>query len=105
MLLHVADVVETMRSSRKFSVDADRISINFPKIVKEVNDLVDEGSSGIERYLSGAENHTLLRGTAEFTSHKELRVGNTLIKGRKILIAAGTRPKILEFPGPIEADI
>ena len=102
MLLHVADLVETVRSSHKFSVNADNISVNFPKIVKEVSDFVDDESSGIEKYLSSAKNPTLFRGIAEFTGHKELRVGNTLIRGRKILIAAGARPKIPEFPGLIE---
>jgi mycothione reductase len=103
MLLHVADLVETVRSSHKFSVDAYNISVNFPKIVKEVSDFVDDESSGIEKYLYSAKNPTLFRGIAEFTDHKELRVGNTLIRGGKILIAAGARPKIPEIPGLIGA--
>ena len=103
MLLHVADLVETMRSSRKFSVNADNISVDFPKIVKEVSAFVDDESDGIEKYLSTAKNPTLFRGIAEFRGHKELMVGNTLIRGGKILIAAGARPKIPDIPGLIEA--
>lgn len=103
MLLHVADLMENMRSSQKFSISTDKISVDFPKIVKEVSDFVDGESRDIEKYLSNAKNPKLFRGIAEFTGIKELRVGNRLISGKKILIAAGARPKIPEIPGLIKA--
>ena len=103
MLLHVADVVETIRYSQRFSLSVSDVSIDFKKIMQEVSNHVDKESRSIETYLENSSNPVLLKGTAEFIDHKRLRVGNEVVSGSKILIAAGARPKIPDFPGLKEA--
>lgn len=99
MLLHVADLAETIRSANRFSVNTQNISIDFRKIVDEVSNYVDRESKDLGAYLEGIDNPRLFRGTAKFIGYKQLKVGSTIMEADKILIASGARPRIPELPG------
>ena len=52
MLIHSADVAETIKSSDKFGIKSKIESIDFASIVKRVSEVVDADSSGIEKSVS-----------------------------------------------------
>ncbi len=108
MLIHHADVAETIRGSEKFHLDADLNSVDFPAMVNEVNRKVSEDSEGIKEGLKNSENHTLYRTEGRFVDEKVVEVNEAPASGgeedgritaEKIVIAAGSRPLIPPVDG------
>ena len=99
MLIHHADIVETVQSSDKFHIDAEVNDIEFSKIVDEVNEEVSSDAEGIEKAVRNSENHTLYKTEAVFVDDKVLDVDGQKITSDNIFIAAGTRPMVPPIPG------
>lgn len=99
MLIHSADVMETIRSSSDFGIEINGYSVDFHSIVKRVTDEVDGESKQIEESLKASENPVLFKSDCKFVGDKEVQVDSGTITAEKILIAAGSRPKIPEIDG------
>lgn len=99
MLIHHADIIETVESSEKFHIDAEVNDVDFPAIIEEVNSTVREDSESIERGIEHSDNHTLYRSEARFVDEKTLEVDGEEITAEKIIVAAGTRPLVPPIDG------
>lgn len=99
MLLHSADVVETIIRAELFGVKVRGYSIDFESIVKRVTEHVDGESEAIRRGLRSVENPKLFESECRFVGMKVLQVGNETLTADKILIASGGRPRVPEIPG------
>ncbi len=99
MLIHSADVAETIKNSAKFGIKSSIESIDFASIIKRVSEIVDTDSSGIEQSIKDGDNPTLYKSRGKFIGPKQLRVGDAQIEGEKIFIVAGTRPTTPPLPG------
>ena len=99
MLIHSADVAETVRNSGKFGVKSKMTGVDFPFLIKRVSKAVDDESKGIEKRLKESDNTTLFKGRGEFTGPKTLKVGKETLQGEKIFIVAGTRPSVPSIEG------
>ncbi len=99
MLIHTADVIETIKKASLFGVNAKLEKIDWVKMQKRVWKTVDSAAKEIEEGNKTDKNITIYRKRAEFVGNKLLKVGNELISGKKIFICAGTRPKIPEIKG------
>lgn len=99
IILHSADVAETIKNSAKFGIKSRISKINFSQIISRANKLVSKEAKDIEKEIRKSKNITLFRGAAKFIGNKTLKVGNNTIKGKKIIIAAGSRPIIPNIPG------
>ena len=104
MLIHRADIVEEIKDSEKFHIDAEVKDIDFEEIVREVNQEVHEDSKNIERGIQDSEHHTLYRTETEFIDNKTLDVSGSeqeedRITAEKIIVAAGTRPFVPPIDG------
>lgn len=106
MLIHRADVVETVRGSEKFGIEAEVNDIDFEGIIEEVNRDVHESSDSIESGLENSDQHTLYREEARFVDEKtlELKESGQKITSETIVIAVGSRPMIPPIEGVEEAD-
>ncbi len=98
MVIHSADVMETIQNAEKFGIKVSGAKTNFAAITKRVSSIVDKDAKDIEDALMKDKNITLFKGTARFTGDYTLEVNKQKIKGKKIVIAAGTR----EFIPPVE---
>ncbi|MBI2600126.1 dihydrolipoyl dehydrogenase [Candidatus Daviesbacteria bacterium] len=99
MLIHSADVVETIKSSEKFGIKSKIENIDFASIVKRVSDVVDTDSAGIEKSIRESGNPTLFKMRGKFIGHKQMQVGSEQIEADKVFIVGGTRPSIPSLPG------
>ena len=99
MLLHSADVVETIRSANLFGVDVKGYDVDFPAIVRRVTESVDRDSAGIEQAFQAIANPKLFKGEAKFIGMKTLQVGGETLQADRILIASGGRPFIPNVSG------
>lgn len=91
MLIHSADVAETIQTAKKFGINTKITSVDFKRIVTRVNHLIDKDARRIEKGIRSTENITLFKTQGRFVGPKTLRVGNRTIQGEKVFVFAGTR--------------
>ncbi len=100
MLIHPADVAQTINSAKKFDIDVDtNISVNFAKLVSRISNTVDGDSNSIAAGYGKNPNITFFPTEGKFVSDKVIRVGSDEITADKIFIATGARPHIPEIEG------
>ncbi len=99
LLIHSAEVAETIRTAATFGIKVQGFSVDFEHIVTRSNRIIDSESDGIMNAFSGIDNPKLLHGEGRFIGTKTLQVNEQVIKADKILIASGTRPTIPKIKG------
>ncbi len=101
MLVHCADVMQTVQNAAAFGIQAKVESIDWPFIVKRAFEEVDADAAMIERGNRQSENIEVFKGRGRFTGHKTIEVSGyeEELTAETILIAAGTRPWAPDFPG------
>ena len=99
MLIHCADVMETIKKADKFGIKASVESVDWPFIIRRVFDEIDREAQGIEEGNRHAANITVYKGSGRFVGEKTLEVNGERIKAETVVVAAGTRPSIPEVPG------
>lgn len=99
MLIHSADLMEEIRGAGRFGIKVKGYEVDYPAIVDRVTSEVDSESKSIENALMSSENPVLFKGLGKFTGRKVIEINGEEITAEKILIAAGTRPKIPEIEG------
>ena len=99
IMIHSADVAETIKKSNLFGIKSKISSIDFRKITSRASNLVDKEAKEIEEAIIEDKNTTLFKTGAKFVSYKTLKAGKEIIKGEKVIIAAGTRPLTPKIEG------
>jgi dihydrolipoamide dehydrogenase len=104
MLIHCADVMQTIENAAAFGIHAKVESIDWQFIVNRAFKEVDIDAAMIERGNRRSENIEVFKGRGRFTGPKILAVnipgsGEEELTAETILIAAGTRPWVPEIPG------
>ncbi|MBI4202578.1 MAG: mycothione reductase [Chloroflexi bacterium] len=99
MLIHVADVMETIRNAGRFGVKAEVRGVDWEFIQRRTFEEIDEESAGILEGNRAVPNMTVYTETARFTGPKTLAVGAEEVTAPTIVIAAGTRPAVPDIPG------
>lgn len=99
VLVHTADIVQTIRRAGEFGISARIKSIDFRSVMHRAMMEVDSEAREIEESIRKAKNITLFKGRGVFTGPKTIRVNGVEISAEKIVIAAGTRPAIPQIPG------
>ena len=113
LLIHSSDVMETIKHAAKFGIVISGYAVEFQKIVQRVNDFTDHESEEIRNAFEGIKNPKLFSKECKFIGPKTIKLidnpnhddnEQNIIAGEKILIAAGTRPKIPSIAGLEETD-
>ena len=99
MLIHCADVMETIQRSELFAIKARVESIDWQHIIQRAFDEIDEDARGIEEGNRRSPNISVFKGAGRFVGNKTLEVNGEQINAETILIAAGTRPSVPDIPG------
>jgi mycothione reductase len=103
LLLHSADVAETLRRAPEFGIVPQAMAVDFPRLVRRVTRSVDGDSQGIEAALKELDNPRLFQGRGRFVGPKRLRVagkdGAQELEAEHWLMATGARPTIPPIPG------
>lgn len=99
MLIHSADILETIRGARTFGITVHGTDIDWKSIVGRVKAHTDRNRDAIEQENSEADNTTVIKGEARFIDHKVLEVNGEEIRGETIVISAGSRPHIPAIAG------
>ncbi|MGB7678610.1 MAG: FAD-dependent oxidoreductase, partial [Nitrososphaeraceae archaeon] len=102
LLIHSANVAETIRRANIFGINTDNFSVDFEKIVKRVNNMTDANSEAIRKSYQNLDNPKLFSKECRFVGEKKIAFKDdetTTVTSDKILIASGTTPRIPEIKG------
>ncbi|MEE9198385.1 MAG: dihydrolipoyl dehydrogenase [Dehalococcoidia bacterium] len=99
MLIHCADVMETIQSAGLFGIKASVETVDWQFIIQRVVDEVDGDAQAVEEGNRQNPNITVFKGAGRFVGDKTLEVNGQRISAETILISAGTRPMVPEVPG------
>ena len=99
MLIHSADVMETIRGAGAFGIKAVVESVDWSGMVRRVFDDIDREAADIEEANRQDSNISVYKGRATFVGTKVLEVNGERIGAETVVIAAGTRPFIPDIPG------
>jgi mycothione reductase len=92
IIIHSADVAETFDRASLFGLKSKGYSVDFAEVTKRASNAVDKDAKEIEDGINETENMELFKATGKFAGERTVVVGSKKIKGKKILVAAGTRP-------------
>jgi mycothione reductase len=104
IIIHSADIAEEIKNAKKFGLNAALSSVNFGSITQRASTVVDHDAKKIEHGLNSNKDITLFKGTGKFIDERTIQVGKDIIKGDKIVIAAGCRPTIPPIEGIEDVD-
>ncbi len=99
MLIHSADVAETIQRARLFGIDAEVRAVDWKFIIDRASNEVNGDARSIERGNEEHPNITVFRSTGRFVGDKTLEVDGEQLTAETIVIAAGTRPRVPEIEG------
>jgi dihydrolipoamide dehydrogenase len=110
LLIHSADIVETIKNAGTFGINVNGLSIDFQKIVSRVNEITDAESDEIKKGLTQSDNPKLFAKECRFIGDKKIALpaedkkdNEDIITAEKIVIAAGAKPKIPKIKGLAES--
>ncbi|ANH39985.1 Glutathione reductase [Nocardioides dokdonensis FR1436] len=93
-----AEIIDSARLMRGKGIDDADLSINWADLMKHKHGFTDPVPQSMEDGLSG-NGVTTLHGHATFTGPQQLEIDGTSYDADRFLVAAGARPRPLEFPG------
>lgn len=99
LLIHSADVMETIRTADTFGIIVGKVSVSFEKIIRRTNGIIDPDSEGIRNAFEGIDNPILFHSECKFIEPKQIAVAGKTLTAEKILIASGTRPGVPQIEG------
>ena len=99
MLIHSADVMETIRRAGRFGIRAEVSAVDWQFIVNRVVSSIDSDAREIEDGNRDNPKITVFKDRARFVGRKVLEVGDQQITAETIVIAAGTRPAVPKIDG------
>lgn len=99
MLIHAADVAETIMGSNRFKIHASYGGVNWERLVRGVFDQLDREAQQVENAVNADANITLFKQRGRFVGEKKLQVSGQSITADKIFIVGGSRPFVPFIPG------
>jgi Pyruvate/2-oxoglutarate dehydrogenase complex, dihydrolipoamide dehydrogenase (E3) component, and related enzymes len=99
MILYPAEIMHNIKKASDFWISSRTSSIDFEKIMSWAYDEVMGESYQIENALMSDPRIALYKTTGEFVGEYQVKVGDEIISGDKILLCTGSRPLIPKIPG------
>ncbi|MBM3222509.1 MAG: mycothione reductase [Candidatus Tectomicrobia bacterium] len=99
MLIHAADVAETIHTAAPFGITARIAQIDWERIVSRVWQRIDPIATAGAQWRQAQPDTTVFTGEARFLDTHLLEVNGQRLTAPKIVLAAGSRPAIPTIPG------
>ncbi|WEX91169.1 FAD-containing oxidoreductase [Sinorhizobium garamanticum] len=94
-----AYAIHTARRGAEYGMTTGTISVDFARVMARKEKVRLDARSGVESWLKGMNNCTVIEGHARFESPTDVRVGDELISGDQIFLNTGGRAAVPDFPG------
>lgn len=99
MFVLPADLAESVSKARRLGVDLAFKGADWVAIRDRIFGRIDPISAGGLDWRERSANVTVFHGEASFVDATTLQVGDTRISATNIVIATGSRPRMLDVPG------
>jgi mycothione reductase len=99
MLIHTADVAETIHTAAPFGITARIERLDWDRITGRVWQRIDPLADAGEQWRHTQPNTTVFKGEARFIGEKTLEVNGQHLTAPRVILAAGSRPAIPDIPG------
>src|SRR5207253_10076809 len=99
MLIHTADVAETIHNAVPLGITARIERIDWDRITGRVWQRLDPLAEAGEQWRHTQPNTTVFKGEARFIGDKTLEVNGQHLTAPRVILAAGSRPIIPDIPG------
>ena len=98
IMLEHSKLLQEFRRAQEWGIEADEIRVNFPKLMKRKDSVVDELLYNMEGYIRESD-ITFYRGEANVSKDLTVTVTNRSFKARDIILATGSKPFVPTFKG------
>ncbi len=92
------------RRGAEYGVGSGEITVDVGKVKARKDKIMLDDRHGVESWLEGMDNCTLIRGHAEFQDPHTIRVDDKLLKAGKIFLNVGGRAVVPDMPGLADID-
>ena len=93
-----AEILDTLAKADTFGLSQLSFTLDFNRVMERKNQVVETLRNGVATLLS-ASGITVVQGTGRFTSNRTVMVGDEEYSATNIIIATGSKPKMLPIPG------
>ena len=98
-LVASAHAAHAVRTAGAYGVDvAGTVSVDMRRVKARKDKVVGDARAGLEKWLRGSANVTVLRGAARFTGPRTVAVGGESLSAAMIFINVGARSATPSFP-------
>ncbi|HTM21633.1 MAG TPA: NAD(P)/FAD-dependent oxidoreductase [Kofleriaceae bacterium] len=98
VLVAVAEALDVIERAGRLSIDVAPPRIDWGAVIERKEEILSGTSASMEKDLA-AKGIELVRGPARFTGSDQVAVGERTLRAPRIVIATGSRPRPLSFPG------
>jgi pyruvate/2-oxoglutarate dehydrogenase complex dihydrolipoamide dehydrogenase (E3) component len=92
------------RRGAEYGVGSGEITVDIGKVKARKDKIMLDDRHGVESWLEGMDNCTLIRGQAQFTDPHTVRVDDKLLTADKIFLNVGGRAVVPDMPGLSDID-
>ena len=93
-----AEILDTLAKADTFGLSQLSFTLDFNRVMERKSQVVETLRNGVATLLS-APGITVVQGTGRFTSNRTVMVGDEEYSATNIIIATGSKPKMLPIPG------
>ena len=98
-LVASARVAHMARRARDYGIRTGSVEVDFPAVMERMNAMRHSGRDGLTEWLESSEHVTLVRGWARFVAPRTLRVGERVLRGERVYLNVGARPRVPDVEG------
>ncbi len=103
-LVASAHAAHIARRGAEYGVGTGEVSVDMTKVKVRKDKIMLDDRSGVESWLEGMDNCTLIRGHARFEDPHTIRVNDQVLHADKIFLNVGGRAVAPEMPGLADID-
>lgn len=98
IMLEHSKLVQEIRRGTDWGVTVPEINIDFSKLMRRKDKVVEELLHNIEMFVKNAQ-ITFIRGEATVTAERKVIVGEEEFRAKNVILATGSRPFVPPFKG------
>ena len=103
-LVASAHAAHLARRGAEYGVGTGDVTVDMAKVKARKDKVMTDDREGVESWLEGMDNCTLIRGHARFEDPHTIRVDDRLLQADRIFLNVGCRAVVPDMPGLSDID-
>jgi pyruvate/2-oxoglutarate dehydrogenase complex dihydrolipoamide dehydrogenase (E3) component len=99
-----AHAAQTARRGAEYGVGTGELTVDIQKVKARKDRIMLDDRHGVESWLEGMDNCTLIRGHARFEDAHTIRVHDQVLQADRIFLNVGGRAVVTDMPGLADID-